>query len=182
MALTRRSNANNKNNNNNRNPKIAAIIVQQLQNIIPQIVTQVTNNVNNANANTNANGNGNRNGNGGNNGGCTYKEFLACKTRDFDGKGRAIALTLPMGMTWDEFKALLVEEFYPSNDMKKLETEFWNHAMIRSNHATYTDRFHELAKLVPHFVTLESKGIKRYIHGLVPQIYGMIQATQPTMI
>ncbi|GJX55702.1 hypothetical protein Tco_0285599, partial [Tanacetum coccineum] len=47
---------------NEENPDIATIIVQQLQNILPQIVTQVTNNVNNANG-----GNG---GNGGNNG-CT---------------------------------------------------------------------------------------------------------------
>ncbi|GKF58163.1 hypothetical protein Tco_0171700 [Tanacetum coccineum] len=65
------------------------LIAQQLQNIIPQIVMQVTNNINNANANG-LNGNG---ANGGNNEGCTYKEFLACKPRDFDGKGGVIALT-----------------------------------------------------------------------------------------
>ncbi|GJV15199.1 reverse transcriptase domain-containing protein [Tanacetum coccineum] len=164
------------------------------------IVTQVTNNVNNANAN----GNG---GNGGNNGGCTYKEFLACKPRDFDGKGVAIALTrwiekiesvmdisgcvnnqkvryaasslinkaltwwntqlqargckVALGMTWEEFKALLVEELCPSNEMEKVETKFWNHVMVGANHATYTDLFHELAKLVPHLVTPKSKYIER---------------------
>ncbi|GKA54020.1 putative reverse transcriptase domain-containing protein [Tanacetum coccineum] len=48
------------------------------------IVTQVTNNVNNANG-----GNG---GNGGNNG-CTYKGFMACNPKEYDGKGCAIALT-----------------------------------------------------------------------------------------
>ncbi|GJY86507.1 putative reverse transcriptase domain-containing protein [Tanacetum coccineum] len=53
-----------------------------------KIVTQVTNNVNNANANG---GNGG-NGNGGNNG-CSYKAFLACNPRDYDGKGGAVALT-----------------------------------------------------------------------------------------
>nr|GEW48160.1 reverse transcriptase domain-containing protein [Tanacetum cinerariifolium] len=81
-------------NNDGTNPNITAIIAQQIQNIIPHIVTQVTNNINNANANG---GNGNvrnRNGgNGGNNEGCTYKEFLACKSRDFNGKGGAIVLT-----------------------------------------------------------------------------------------
>ncbi|GKE13203.1 reverse transcriptase domain-containing protein, partial [Tanacetum coccineum] len=178
------------------------IIAQQLQGIIPHIVTQVTNNVNNANENG-----GNRNG--GNNNGCTYKEFLACKPRDFDGKGGAIVLTrwiekmesvmdisgcvnnqkvkyassslinkaltwwntqiqargreAAMGMTWEEFKALLVEEFCPSNEMEKLESEFWNHAMVGANHAAYTDRFHELAKLVPHLVTPESKRIDSVI-------------------
>ncbi|GKA16277.1 hypothetical protein Tco_0696024 [Tanacetum coccineum] len=29
-----------------------------------------------------------------------------------------------LGMTWEDLKALLVEEFYPSNEMEKLETEF----------------------------------------------------------
>ncbi|GJT38436.1 hypothetical protein Tco_0938301 [Tanacetum coccineum] len=33
--------------------------------------------------------------------------------------------------------------------------------MVGANHAGYTDRFHELAKLVPHLVTPESSRIKR---------------------
>nr|GEW35069.1 reverse transcriptase domain-containing protein [Tanacetum cinerariifolium] len=64
-------------------------------------------------------------------------------------KGGDVAL----GITWEDFKALLVEEFCPGNEMEKL-------------------------KLVPHLVTPESKRIDRYIHGLVPQIREMIQATQ----
>ncbi|GKA19399.1 putative reverse transcriptase domain-containing protein [Tanacetum coccineum] len=71
-------------------------------------------------------------------------------------RGREAAL----GMTWEEFKALLVEEFYPSNEMEKLETEFWNHAMVGANHDAYTYRFLELAKLVPHLVTHETKRIE----------------------
>nr|GEV64294.1 putative reverse transcriptase domain-containing protein [Tanacetum cinerariifolium] len=66
--------------------------------------------------------------------------------------------------------ALLVDEFCPSNDMERLENEFWNHTMVGANHVAYTDRFHELSKLVPHLVTSESSRIKRYIHGLAPQI------------
>ncbi|GJR66802.1 putative reverse transcriptase domain-containing protein [Tanacetum coccineum] len=187
---------------NDENPVIAAIIAQQLQNTIPQIVTQVTNNVNNANANG---GNGG-NGNGGNNR-CSYKAFLACNPRDYDGKGGAVTLTrwiekmesviensgcaenqkasgreAVIGMTWVEFKALLVEEFCPSNEMEKLESEFWNHTMVRANHAGYTDRFHELVKLVSQLVTPESKRIARYISGLAPQIRGMLRATQPTTL
>ncbi|GKF66709.1 hypothetical protein Tco_0193226, partial [Tanacetum coccineum] len=65
------------------NPDIAIIIVQQLQNIIPQIVTQVTTNVNNATGG---------NGNGGNNV-CSYKTFTACNPKEFDRKGGAVALT-----------------------------------------------------------------------------------------
>ncbi|GKE07835.1 reverse transcriptase domain-containing protein [Tanacetum coccineum] len=82
-----------------------------------------------------------------------------------------------MAMTWNDFKALMVEEFCPSNEMEKLENEFWNHKMVGANHAAYTDRFHELAKLVPHLVTPESSRIERYIARLAPQIRGMLRAT-----
>ncbi|GJX27985.1 putative reverse transcriptase domain-containing protein [Tanacetum coccineum] len=102
---------------NDENPDIAAIIAQQLKNIIPQIVTQVTDNVNNANANG---GNGG-NANGGNNG-CSYKAFLACNPRDYDGK---------CGCS----------------------------RTYRANHAGYTDRFYELAKLVPHLSAILKAGI-----------------------
>ncbi|GJV03131.1 reverse transcriptase domain-containing protein [Tanacetum coccineum] len=87
-----------------------------------------------------------------------------------------------MAMSWNDFKALMVEEFCPSNEMEKLESGFWNHKMVGANHAAYTDRFHELAKLVPHLVTPESSHIKRYIAGLAPEIRGMHRATQPTII
>ncbi|GJR71834.1 reverse transcriptase domain-containing protein [Tanacetum coccineum] len=86
------------------------------------------------------------------------------------------------GMSWNDFKALLVEEFCPSNEMEKLELELWNHKMVGGNHAAYTDRFHELARLVPHMVTPESSRIKRYVAGLAPEIRGMVKATQPTTI
>nr|GEW82259.1 reverse transcriptase domain-containing protein [Tanacetum cinerariifolium] len=184
---------------NDENPNITAIIAQQLQNILPQIITQVINNVNNANANG---GNGN-----GRNNGCSYKVFLPCNPRDYDGKGGAIALTrwiekmepvteyngcaenqkargreTAMTMTWVQFKALHVEEFCQSNEMEKLKSKFWNHTVVGANHSGYTDRFHELAKLVPQLVTPKSKRIGRYINGLAPQIRGMLRATQPTTI
>ncbi|GKB85176.1 putative reverse transcriptase domain-containing protein [Tanacetum coccineum] len=61
-----------------------------------------------------------------------------------------------VGMSWEDFKILTREEFCPSNEMQKLETELWNHAMVGADHAVYTDRFHELARLVPHLVTPEA--------------------------
>ncbi|GJX31943.1 putative reverse transcriptase domain-containing protein [Tanacetum coccineum] len=51
--------------------------------------------------------------------------------------------------------------------------------MVGAGHAAYTDRFHELARLVPHLVTLESRKIERYVYGLAPQIRGMVTATKP---
>ncbi|GJV24393.1 putative reverse transcriptase domain-containing protein [Tanacetum coccineum] len=128
----------------------------------------------NMNANVNNANGGNRNGG---NDGCSYKTFTACNPKEFDGKGGAVALTrwiekiesvfknsrctTNQRVSWNDFKALLVEEFCPSNEMEKLENEFWNHTMVGANHVAYTDRFHELAKLVPHLVTPESLRIKR---------------------
>ncbi|GJW08806.1 hypothetical protein Tco_1571229 [Tanacetum coccineum] len=37
--------------------------------------------------------------------------------------------------------------------MQKLESELWNHAMVGAGHAAYTDRFHELARLVLHLIS-----------------------------
>nr|GEX48767.1 hypothetical protein [Tanacetum cinerariifolium] len=81
--------------------------------------------------------------------GCTYKEFLACNPKEYD------------GMPWDDFKALTREKFCPSNEMQKLETKLWNYVMVEAGHAAYTDRFHELTRLVHHLVTLGSKRIER---------------------
>ncbi|GKG21678.1 hypothetical protein Tco_0384273 [Tanacetum coccineum] len=54
--------------------------------------------------------------------------------------------------------------------------------MVGVGHAAYTDRFHELARLVPHLVTLEGKRIERYTYGLAPQIQGMVAVTEQKTI
>ncbi|GKF36004.1 hypothetical protein Tco_0112762, partial [Tanacetum coccineum] len=51
--------------------------------------------------------------------------------------------------------------------------------MVEAGHTAYTDRFHELARLVPHLVTLESRMIERYVYGLALQIHRMVIATEP---
>ncbi|GJR83527.1 reverse transcriptase domain-containing protein [Tanacetum coccineum] len=132
-------------------------------------------------------------GNGRN--GCLYKEFMACNPKDYDGKGGAIVYTpwiekmeltrgreAIVGMTWEDFKDLMRKEFCPNNEMQKLKTMFWCHAMVRAGHATYTDRFHELARLVPHLVTPKNIRIERYIYGLALHIHAMVAATKQTTI
>ncbi|GKC93643.1 putative reverse transcriptase domain-containing protein [Tanacetum coccineum] len=79
-------------------------------------------------------------------------------------------------------KTLTREEFCLSNEMQKLETELWNHAMVGDGHAACTDRFHELARLVPHLVTPKSKRIERYVYDLAQKIRGMVAATKPKTI
>ncbi|GKF25231.1 hypothetical protein Tco_0081125, partial [Tanacetum coccineum] len=50
--------------------------------------------------------------------------------------------------------------------------------MVGTGHAAYTDMFHELARVVPHLVTLESMMVERYVYGLSPQIRRMVAATE----
>nr|GEV81245.1 reverse transcriptase domain-containing protein [Tanacetum cinerariifolium] len=153
-------------------PDFVTLIARQLQNLLPTIVAQVRNHVNNQRNNRNQDDNVINKNNHGNvrtmnngRGGCSYKEFMACNPKDYDGKetrGREAIIVI----TWEDFKTLTREEFYPNNEMQKLETEFWCHVMVGAGHVAYTDRFHELARLVPHLVTPENKRIERYINGL----------------
>nr|GFA32615.1 putative reverse transcriptase domain-containing protein [Tanacetum cinerariifolium] len=54
--------------------------------------------------------------------------------------------------------------------------------MVKARHAAYTGRFHELARLVPHLLTPESRKIERYVYGLAPHVRGMVAATKPKTI
>ncbi|GJR20875.1 reverse transcriptase domain-containing protein [Tanacetum coccineum] len=183
-------------------PDFSTIIAQQLQNLLPTILAQVGNQGRNQGNGRNQNGDAvNENIRGDvrdvieNN---DLQDMSACRDNQkvkytvgsFVGK----ALTWwnsqiytrsregVVGMSWEDFKTLTREEFCPVNEMQKLETEFWNHAMVGDGHAAYTDRFHELARLVPHLITLENKRIERYIYGFALQIRGMVAATEPTTI
>ncbi|GJY23158.1 hypothetical protein Tco_0396816 [Tanacetum coccineum] len=79
-------------------PDFSTIISQQLQNLLPAMLAQVGNqgNVGNQNGNV-VNENVQDNvGNvvvNGNRIGCSYKEFLACNSKEYDGKGGVVVLT-----------------------------------------------------------------------------------------
>nr|GEV40517.1 putative reverse transcriptase domain-containing protein [Tanacetum cinerariifolium] len=102
------------------NPEIASMIAQQLQDLLPTIVTQIKNSANNqGNMNgggeeDNTNGENNKGGhehgnlrnkgNNNNGNGCSYKEFMASQTKEFDGKDGAIAYT-----RWVEKMELVID-------------------------------------------------------------------------
>ncbi|GJZ88013.1 putative reverse transcriptase domain-containing protein [Tanacetum coccineum] len=162
-------------------PDFLTIIVQQLQNRLPAMLAQVSNRENVGNQNGNVvNENVQENmGNvlvNGNRVGCSYKEFLACNPKEYDGKGGAIVLTrwiekienvqdmsgcsndqkvkytagsflgkgltwwnsqirtlsqeVAVSMSWNNFKFMIIQEFYHSHEMQKLESKLWNHPMV----------------------------------------------------
>nr|GEU33463.1 hypothetical protein [Tanacetum cinerariifolium] len=68
--------------------------------------------------------------------GYTYKKFLSYNPKEYDGKGGSHVV-----------------------ELLNLHTK--SRSRYRAGHVTYTDRFHELARLVPHLVTPEGKRIER---------------------
>ncbi|GJV76851.1 putative reverse transcriptase domain-containing protein [Tanacetum coccineum] len=180
-------------------PDFSTIIAQQLQNLLPAMQDSNRENVGNQNSNV-VNENVQENVRNmivnGNRVGCLYKEFLACKIKytagSFVGKGGVVVLTRWIekmenvqdmsGYSVDQkvkYTAGSFVEFCPSHEMQKLETKLWNHAMVGAAHVAYTDRFHDLVRLVPHLVTSESRMIKRYVYALAPRICGMVAVTEP---
>ncbi|GJZ93944.1 putative reverse transcriptase domain-containing protein [Tanacetum coccineum] len=118
--------------------------------------------------------------------GCTYKEFLACNPKEYDGKGGAIVYT-----RWIE-KMESVQDMSGCRDSQKVKytagsfvgkaLTWWNsqihtrgreaaivvnHVMVMAGHAVYIDRFYELARLVPHLVTPKGKGIERNVNPVM---------------
>ncbi|GJX05548.1 reverse transcriptase domain-containing protein, partial [Tanacetum coccineum] len=171
-------------------PDFPIVVAQQLQDLLPTIVAQVGDHISNQGINESRNDNvtydsiheDDRNVNVSNGrSGCSYKKFMACKPKEFD-EGQARGREAAIGITWEDFKSLMKEDYCPSNEMQKLETGFWNHVMVGAGHAAYTDRFHKLARLVPHLVTLKTKRIERHIYGLTLEIHGMVAATEPPTI
>ncbi|GKE50281.1 reverse transcriptase domain-containing protein, partial [Tanacetum coccineum] len=64
-----------------------------------------------------------------------FNKALTWWNTQIQARGREAAI----GMTWNDFKALLVEEFCPSNEIERLENEFWNHKMHTSRAGILTD-------------------------------------------
>nr|GEU44500.1 putative reverse transcriptase domain, ribonuclease H-like domain, aspartic peptidase domain protein [Tanacetum cinerariifolium] len=73
------------------------------------------------------------------------------------------------------------DEEEKTKDEKCLMAKAFNE-MVGSNIEGYTARFHELARLVPHMVTLESQCVNRYIQGLAPKIKPHVTSSEPATI
>nr|GEV02829.1 reverse transcriptase domain-containing protein [Tanacetum cinerariifolium] len=149
-------------------PNFSTIVAQQLQNLLPTILAQVGNqgNVGNQNGNV-VNENVQEN----------VVNVLVNSNRI-----RTLSQEVSVSMSWNDYKFMMIVEFCPSHEMHKFKTELWNHVMVGAGNAVYTDRFYELARLVPQLVTLESRKIQRYVYGIALQIHGMVAAMEPTTI
>ncbi|KAI3811029.1 hypothetical protein L1987_20744 [Smallanthus sonchifolius] len=100
----------------------------------------------------------------------------------WNGEKRNRGVDVAMALTWDEVKRLMTEEFYPLNEVKKLEAEFWDLTQDSGENLAYTTRFHELSLLVPHMVTPLSCCIEKYFGGLPRQIQDTVLGRDPATL
>ncbi|KAJ0926534.1 putative nucleotidyltransferase, Ribonuclease H [Helianthus annuus] len=86
------------------------------------------------------------------------------------------------GLTWEELKERMREKYCSRAELQKLETEFWHLEMVGADVSGYTQRFHDLSRVIPYMVTPEFKRVERYIWGLHPEIRSLVSSAQPTTI
>ncbi|GKF42351.1 reverse transcriptase domain-containing protein, partial [Tanacetum coccineum] len=101
--------------------------------------------------------------------GCSIGQKVKFTAGSFVGKAltwwnsqiRTLSQEVVVSMSWNGFKFMMIQEFCPSHEMQKLESELWNHAMVEAGHVAYTDS---------------------YVYGLASQIRGMVAAMEPKTI
>ncbi|GJX37129.1 putative reverse transcriptase domain-containing protein, partial [Tanacetum coccineum] len=60
---------------------------------------------------------------------------------------RTLSQEVAVSMSWNDFKFMMIQEFCPSHEMQKLESELWNLRMVKGlAMLRHKDRFPELAR------------------------------------
>ncbi|GJY71360.1 putative reverse transcriptase domain-containing protein [Tanacetum coccineum] len=131
---------------------------------------------------------------------CTFAGFMKCNPTVFHGHGGAIELRrwfektkMVFGISecveeaanqigWTEMKRLMTEEFFPIEEIQRMEHELWNLKVKDFDITAYTKRFHELVQLCPEMVPSERNKIEAYIWGLTDNIKGTVIGSKPSSL
>ncbi|GJY83090.1 putative reverse transcriptase domain-containing protein [Tanacetum coccineum] len=84
--------------------------------------------------------------------------------------------------TWTEMKRLMTEEFYPPEEIQRMEHELWNLKVKIFNISAYTQRFNELVLLCPTMVLTDLKKVEACIRGLSKNIKGDVTSSKPASL
>ncbi|KAJ0871368.1 putative retrotransposon gag domain-containing protein [Helianthus annuus] len=87
-----------------------------------------------------------------------------------------LGIEMANATTWDDFKELMREEYYPRDEVQKLENGHYNLKMEGSEIKAYTKRSHELASMCPNLSRPPPRRIEVYIKGLAPSVKGLVTA------
>ncbi|GJZ24807.1 putative reverse transcriptase domain-containing protein [Tanacetum coccineum] len=82
-------------------------------------------------------------------------------------------------MPWTKMKQLMTNEFYPMEEVQRMESELWNLKVKEYNVVAYTQMFNDLALMCPRMVEPESVKIDAYIRGLSDNIKGEVTSSKP---
>nr|GFC32661.1 hypothetical protein [Tanacetum cinerariifolium] len=83
------------------------------------------------------------------------------------------------GMPSKMLMKMMTDKYCPQNEIKKLEMKLLDLKVKRTDLASYTQRFQELALLCGRMFSEESDKIEKYIRGLPDMIHGSVVASKP---
>ncbi|KAJ0567124.1 putative nucleotidyltransferase, Ribonuclease H [Helianthus annuus] len=85
-------------------------------------------------------------------------------------------------LTWEELKAIMMDEFCPPHERQKLEDEFWNIKQKDGDNAALTSRFKQLSIICPDQVKTPDMAIKKYIRALPDCVADFVHAAKTSSI
>nr|GEU59661.1 hypothetical protein [Tanacetum cinerariifolium] len=131
---------------------------------------------------------------------CTYTDFLKCQPMNFKGTEGFVGLTqwvekmesvflisnctiasqdVAYAVPWMALKRMIINKYCLRDEIKKLESEYWNLRVRGTDLLTYNQRFQELALLCDRMFPKESAKVERYVGGLPDMIHGNVKASKP---
>nr|GFA95820.1 reverse transcriptase domain-containing protein [Tanacetum cinerariifolium] len=119
---------------------------------------------------------------------CSFTGFLKCGLTQFHGTEGAVGLVATLGREmanerpWTEVKQMMTDEFYPTEEVQRLEDELRHLKLRDMNIAAYTERFNELALLCPDVIPNEKIKVELYIKGLPEIIKGETTSSRPATL
>nr|GFC55562.1 hypothetical protein [Tanacetum cinerariifolium] len=128
---------------------------------------------------------------------CTFADFIKCSPITFRGNKGAVGLIRwiektemvftvskcteanKVVKTWAEMMVMMTEDFFPPEEIQRMEVELWNLRVKEMDISSYTTRFNELVILCPRMVPTERKKVEAYIRGLSENIKGEVTSSEP---
>ncbi|GJT36970.1 putative reverse transcriptase domain-containing protein [Tanacetum coccineum] len=96
----------------------------------------------------------------------------------WNSKVATIGLKVVNQIPWNEMKQWMTAEFYPAEEVQRMEHELWNLKVKEFNIVAYTQRFNELALMCSRMVDSKSVKINAYIRGLSKNIKGDVTSSK----
>ncbi|GJW36375.1 putative reverse transcriptase domain-containing protein [Tanacetum coccineum] len=114
-------------------------------------------------------------------------KYATCTLQDnvltwWNSHKRTIGVEAAYAMNWVELMKLMIEVYFPRNEIQKMETKLWNLTMKGNDLTAYTQRFQELILLCTRMVPDEEDIVERFIGGLPDNIQGNVIAANPARL